>query len=336
MNLKEELLDILEDSETVLVLGNGLNIQAAHIAGGTAEQSWSDLLVATAKDLGVSTIDVWPDSSSPILWEQLANQAMSQLGKERQEIEKLMAESLCQALTAVESSDDDPSGLYAQIMSSKYQNIISFNVDRRLIQHLDASRLEDNSSDYPFLYRKWQAKNTGEKWGPEFTHIWFPYGDSSDPTSIQLGLSSYDARFMGYEDFRKDHMEEWFMRDEEAGYFNYDELHPPVEVYESLIRGSLSRGIKSWFDILFLAPLVFVGTSLSLDDWPLWWLMHQRERNFVPFSEDQFPKAYYLTSRERPAAHLVGRPAGLEVVEFETFDALWTFLRGALRSTSHK
>ena len=56
--------------------------------------------------------------------------------------------------------------------------------------------------------------------------------------------------------------------------------------------------------------------------------------NFVPFSEEKIPKAYYLASKQAPVTHLAGRPAGIDLVEFETFDALWTFLRRALRSNT--
>jgi len=52
--------------------------------------------------------------------------------------------------------------------------------------------------------------------------------------------------------------------------------------------------------------------------WPLWWLLHQRERYFVPFEDWQIAETFYLTSRPHEAAHVANGAAGLERVAFRS------------------
>jgi hypothetical protein len=76
-----------------------------------------------------------------------------------------------------------------------------------------------------------------------------------------------------------------------------------------------------------------VGVSLTTDDWPLWWLLHQRARNFVPFEKDDFyqiPETFYLTVKDGDTSHLEGSPAGIELVKFESYDSMWLFIRRAI------
>jgi hypothetical protein len=157
------------------------------------------------------------------------------------------------------------------------------------------------------------------------TNIWFPYGDVSEPSSIQIGHTNFDQRLMQYEDYRDGMMRNCF--DWDGSYGRY-ELRPPAEVY-----WRLWNQVGSWYDLFFLAPLVFVGVSLSRDDWPLWWLLHQRARNFVPFRNNELyecPNTFFLTWKGAETEHLRGAPASIELVEFDSYDAMWSFLRKTL------
>jgi hypothetical protein len=157
------------------------------------------------------------------------------------------------------------------------------------------------------------------------TDVWFPYGDISDPASVQIGHSTYDQRLMDLEDYWDVMMKSWF--DWNSSYSNY-ELRPPSEVY-----WELWHKVTSFHDLFFLAPLIFVGASLSMDDWPLWWLLHQRARNFVPFQNDDdygCQNTFCLTCKGQETGHLKGAPAGIELVEFNSYDSMWSFFRRAL------
>jgi hypothetical protein len=89
--------------------------------------------------------------------------------------------------------------------------------------------------------------------------------------------------------------------------------------------------ITQWFDLIMGAPLVFIGCSLAPDEWPLWWLLHQRARNAAPFPPGKRPATYVLVVGD-PPEHLEGQPCDIEVVPFPSFDRMWSFVRKALAS----
>jgi len=326
MDTMTHLSKLLSDTYTVLVLGNGLNIQAARMHGRDESNAWSQTLHDLLQDEQGKLPELDAESSTPIKWDQLLTGWHQKVGGDKTDAELMLQKALSEKLQEIEAEHKPEPNLYSRIIAANFSNIISFNLDRRLIQHVPSSELDTTTSRHPFLSRNWRVPTMSIYEREVSNRVWFPYGDSSDPGSIQLGYSNYDARLMGLEDYRKDFMEEWFLRYE--GHYNpgYEYLHPPNEVYESLVVWRFDRKIESWLNIFFLAPLVFVGVSLSLDDWPLWWLLHQRARNFVPFDEDDCPATYYLTSKQARSDHLIGAPADIEVVEFETFDLLWEFV----------
>jgi hypothetical protein len=84
--------------------------------------------------------------------------------------------------------------------------------------------------------------------------------------------------------------------------------------------------------VFLCAPLVFIGASLPMDDWPLWWLLHQRARYFVPFRGREIAETFYLTSRPHEVGHVANGAAGLEMVTFPTDDDMWHFVLAALDS----
>ena len=76
--------------------------------------------------------------------------------------------------------------------------------------------------------------------------------------------------------------------------------------------------------------------SLPADDCPLWWLLHQRPRYFVPFEGEEIAETFYLTVRDADVSHIQNGAAGIEVVRFEDYDQMWTFILEALESPGVK
>jgi hypothetical protein len=105
-----------------------------------------------------------------------------------------------------------------------------------------------------------------------------------------------------------------------------DRLKDPDEFYRFRRRWT-----RNWVDLFFTAPLIFLGTSLSVDDWPLWWLLHQRARNFTAFTPAKRPKTYVLAAEPDDLSHLKGSPADIEVIKFATHNDLWKFFLAALQ-----
>ena len=208
--------------------------------------------------------------------------------------------------------------LYSDILNAGFAHIVSFNVDLRLLGGISSSQVRHRAGS-SFLERHVQLQIAAS----QRTNVWFPYGNTTDPKSIQLGHLDHDKRLMSLENYRDGMMDRWFVGSPYEGYW----LQEPADAYYRLWDQ-----IRSWYDLFFLAPLVFVGVSLPLDDWPLWWLLHQRARNFVPFRKtkrERCPATFYLTRRGEDLRHLAGRPAEIDIVEFRSYSTLWAFLRNA-------
>lgn len=328
--VKNRLLEALNETvgqnkvrTSVLVLGEGVNIQASRMRGHEPAEGWRHILRSLWVDAGGDAGNFDCLRSCALQWTCLAGLLARARGIGLRSAEKLLRTTVCKRLEQLEAARLESKALYTEILNARFANLIWLNIDRRIIRHVPSSRLEIPPARVSCLNRRVRLKERGDdSFG---TNIWFPYGDIGDPSSIQIGHSNYDQRLMQYEDYRDGIMNQWFGWD--GSYSNY-ELRPPGEVY-----WSLWNQVTSWYDLFFLAPLIFVGVSLSRDDWPLWWLLHQRARNFVPFKNDQdydCPSTFYLTCNDAEKDHLRGEPAGIELVEFKSYDSMWGFLRRAL------
>ena len=303
----------------VLVLGNGLNLQAARVAG-TPKDDWNRALEALWKEAGGSPGDFNHSDSNALKWTALLQQYARAARRTPAGVERLLRASLARRLARMKVAGAGRS-LYSAVLAAGFANIVSFNIDRRLVQGVRASQLVEGELRRSFLSRHLRVRRRD---GDE-TSIWFPYGCATDPHSIAVGHAGYAERLMHLEDYREGAMKRWY--DWDASYSGY-ELRPPNEVY-----WSMQAGVASWYDLFFVAPLVFVGASLPSDDWPLWWLLHQRARNFAPFERRDCPETFFLTSRSAAAdhAHLLGGPGGIESVTFASYDSLWRFLLDAFK-----
>jgi hypothetical protein len=51
--------------------------------------------------------------------------------------------------------------------------------------------------------------------------------------------------------------------------------HPPQQRHDA--REARELRFARWLELIILgAPLVFIGCGLADDEWPPWWLLHQR------------------------------------------------------------
>jgi hypothetical protein len=155
------------------------------------------------------------------------------------------------------------------------------------------------------------------------TRVWCPYGDTSLARSIDPGHAAFDARLMELEQARASLMDAH--NDHAYGYGAG--LRPPIYIYPRRWHSP-----DTWTELFLCAPLVFIGTSLPPDDWPLWWLLHQRARYFVPFEDWEVAETFYLTSRPSAVGHVANGAAGLELITFRSDDDMWRFVLNALAS----
>jgi hypothetical protein len=142
--------------------------------------------------------------------------------------------------------------------------------------------------------------------------VWFPHGHESKPESIVLGAHAYGARL--------ESMREAFR------------LHAA--------RQSRRKGpaLDSFVGVALERPLLFLGLSLSREEWTLWWLLAQRAR-------------YRKLRGAAPAFAVVCRPrrddaqglaehaslaraadvVGLQLLEVDAHAEGWARVREALR-----
>lgn len=88
--------------------------------------------------------------------------------------------------------------------------------------------------------------------------FWHPHGDIDCPSEIQFGLRRYGYNINGIEFLRGEH------KKAEKGFQKKKD----------------SSG-TTWLSALIDDPLIFVGTSMGMVEWTLWYALATRQRNFA-------------------------------------------------------
>jgi hypothetical protein len=314
--LRRALRDEVDGKRTcVFVLGDGVNRQAVRTRPGRPTE-WHRVLGTIWGEAGGAPEEITPIQQSPVaLWAALVRQWSAHHRLSQARSEQAVRSRLCALFEPIEA-EERRRQLYARMLDGRLANVVSFSVDRRLVLHSGAGRVVARRARASFLERYLEV--TGPRGR---TKVWFPYGETSRAASIDVGYTAYDARLMILEKCRAKLMDESNKWDYGYG----PGLLPPISVYPDLWDAP-----PTWCHLFLCAPLVFVGTSLPADDWPLWWLLHQRARYFVPFQEWEIAETFYLTSRETNVSHVQNGAASLEVVTFKDYDKMWTFILTAL------
>lgn len=314
----------------VPVFGNGLNIQAALEAGVDPADDWPVMLRGIAEEIGMGSeeLNQLPDSA-PFSWDALvewkARADRCALGH----ADSWLNQRLASKLTAAEERTK-ALPLYGRVLAAGFENIVSLSVDRRLALHSGKETLfpqEERWQPNVFHHHSVVPHADGKS-----SRIWYPHGDSALAGCIRLGTLGHTSMLYELEGRRAYLMKDWResvvigLRDLGGGHrvgITRWQLRPPKRFYET------RRSFGSWYDLFFLAPLIFIGTRLPVEEWPIWWLLHQRARNYVPFPRSAAQPAFYLTAVGHTDHHLEGLPCDIEVVEFPSYDDMWTFVLGA-------
>lgn len=151
------------------------------------------------------------------------------------------------------------------------------------------------------------------KEGGEPTNVWFPHGHLSDPDSIVLGAHAYGGRIAAMQSAFDHHAKK---------------PHPRPR-----------SGLSSWVGVTLERPLLFVGLSLTREEWTIWWLLSQRARFHARRKAP--PPAFVFARRPSSAEKLEAHAAfqtlaracdllGLTLLSFDDFREGWKALRDAL------
>jgi hypothetical protein len=314
--LRRVLIDEVDGKRTcVLVLGDGVNRQAARQHADRLSD-WERVLTTIWREAGGGKTGLALNGQScSATWAALTARWAAHHRLSNGRAERQLRDRVCALLAPIEAGSRRRS-LYRRLVDGRLANIVSFSVDRRLVLQSGASRVVARHARASFLQRHLEVTGTRG-----VTRLWFPYGDTSEARSIDPGYSTFDARLTQLERARASLMDTY--NDHDYGYG--PGLRPPIHIYPRRWHAP-----ETCCELFLCAPLVFVGASLPADDWPLWWVLHQRARYFVPFQDWEIAETFYLTSRPDEAGHVANGAGGLEMVAFRSDEHMWRFILAAL------
>jgi hypothetical protein len=299
----------------VLVLGNGFNIQAFSEAAPADDDPWTAAMRAIMERLNPanrSRMRRWPGSHQGV-YDVLGDAFQPAKGYDRpSEFQRLLGEELTSR-----SELGTKLNLYQSVAAAQFATILTTNIDETFPTSAGARRRMPPGVYYTGeLYRK-SVVRFGNR--AQSTDVWQMNGSAAMPAGIRLGIRRHAGTISDLEMLRIELMNSW-PRGPRG-------LEPPASY--ARMRGPRPF---SWYKMFMVRPLLFVGSSLDPTDWPTWWLLHQRARVLAVFEPWHRPSTFVLTARVDPLPHLAQSPAGIERVEFASFDDLWRFFRGLLAS----
>lgn len=312
----------------VPVLGSGVNIQAAKLDSQQCTDDWEGLLRRVAEKIQMSHAEFQSLPESNLMrWETMVRQCAITGG-----IESYRAEGELQKLVCVELRKQERvsagSRLYGELLGARFLDIVSLNFDRRVALHSGREKFRAaprgqgiRGADESIFRHSMITHDDGAA-----TRVWYPHGDTKKMSTLKFGVRKYGDYVAGLERQRSSTMAHWKEASSES---RKTGLIPP-RGFDTVLRfGKLQRRWLTWPSIFLTCPLMFIGCSLAWDEWPLWWLMHQRARIFAHFPIQERPPSVCLCVGELPE-NLQGRPAELDVVQFPSFDELWSVVRRSL------
>jgi hypothetical protein len=304
--------------QAVPVFGYGLNIQAFKEAGGHLKEPWAATLDGILRDLPLTDrrkLARVPRFNHAIYDEM---HCCFGEGKKRESPRRTFLARLARDLK-LQNDGGLSLKLYQDLHASEFRNILTTCVDDTFPLTIGASRRKPPGTSYEWeSYRKSVFRLGGSA---QPTDIWQINGSVSAPQGIRLGTFSHAAIIAELESQRIGLMNAWRT--------SSVRLMLPADFAQR--KGPFTF---NWFKQFMVFPLILIGTSLDFSDWTMWWLLHQRARIFTVFEPKDRPPTIVLTSAEDPHTHLEGNPAGIDRIEFATFDELWSTLRKLLRSGS--
>ncbi len=187
-----------------------------------------------------------------------------------------------------------------------YADVMSFNFDNVL--------LPEGASPKPRVRGKSTRASLAATRGT--TTLWYPHGHLVDPDSIVLGAHAYGSRIAA--------------------------MQAAFDAHARRPVPRPSTNLDTWVATMLERPLLFIGLSLTREEWTLWWLLAQRARFLARRPERKRPPAFIFARQpapsERPEAlaawDTLARTAellGLTLLEFTDFGAGWKKLQGTLR-----
>jgi hypothetical protein len=274
------------------VVGSGFNLQASR-----KSSDWVALLIEIGRTLGLSESDMEVTQlkrvSTTAVWEDFISKVATRKNQAASAVESALKRVVQTSLTTFEAQHKTLP-FYKAFLDLGFRDIVSLNFDRTLsLQEKgkvvssslkrDDPRLSQfaNYARYVVtLFRRTELANVHK------TRVWYPHGDTKNRDTIKLGIREYGIYIKSLEQAANLCLEEEisFLISHQYNYY-YDPSIFNMHDYQ-YYRGLWSEEIRShpelnWVWLLLNTPVVFLGCGLSWDEWPLWWLLHQRARNIA-------------------------------------------------------
>jgi len=293
--------------QCIPIVGTGLNIQAATLAGYPHRDDWRELLKRIGdrvlpKGMSIDSLPRAPLS----LWETLVCR-----WARAEDVYPFAAENALQVLIGSELRRQEEEcrafELYRLVAQCGFADILSLNFDRRIALGVPRSAWVTGPAPCPLgshgetLFRHSLIRSGG---GPA-TRVWYPHGDVKKTATIKFGVRKYGFHLGVLREYLGGVDAAWRYR------LSSETVLPDAEVKETAIRGA-----PSWLPAALTRPLLFIGCGLSPQEWALWWLLRRRMESGVA-------PALFLAIGDAPPPHLRGRRE-VRVLTFDSPDRLWS------------
>lgn len=332
-----------------LVLGTGFHrwvLGDSLLAGQLPLVSWQELILETAREMGVAMSRVPAGESMTLLWEKLLNLAQSHGVASEYAVQKakkiatsgyeLKAKSA--AVRVIQRKLDSYPHHSNRVQLPTLQcwgSVVSLNFDSHWLGDLKQSWKQSKSEVglvLPDLERSVTSievkrlnnaikifhsdKSSGR--------VWFPNGHVSSSESLRLGLRDFGFQPTAiFEAFKV--IKDAERRSRINGADLYNKFVQFLDGDNSACKNlGLDLVPLTWVAEIIYRPVIFAGAGMSESEVGLWWLMVQRERNLANVPIGQRPKAYILLhENDGRRSFWQRRPCGIEPIFCSDWDSGW-------------
>jgi hypothetical protein len=238
---------------TLLIVGNGLNRAVDNSAG------WKQLIDDLVDETGFR--EILQRSGGLPLWANFVTLyqeiALHNLKYASNDLE--LKQQVAEQILDFQENVIDKCDLHRQLMNLSCDNILTTNYDYILEDCItddedEVFRYGDHKETTFSLYRGIEC--------PDQT-IWHIHGEADYPQSINLGHNQY----AGYLHRIRDYL---IYGTDSSGNLRTDPLLEKIRNPRIFATG------ESWLDLYFSRPVIWLGFSLSMSEYVLWWLVFYR------------------------------------------------------------
>ena len=212
---------------------------------------------------------------------------------------------------------------YKEFLNLGFKDIISFNFDRTLsLQYNDSDKVIKLSPSRSFYAQTSLFRHSVQN-SKYRTIVWYPHGDTENYRTIKLGIRSYGIYIRSLSSAFNAYRKRKSQEDKKQGF----------EEWSNKVR-SLPFAESNWLWIGMTSPLLILGSSMSRDEWPFWWFLHQRARHLAHYKGVKIKPVFVLwkknkrnTSYHNFTQWLQQSPVGIKLLLCDDWPEGWGRIR---------